>query len=97
MDIPTNPTIRVPQAQHAPDLDLTCSSKTKIPQKKEVNTIIDDHVPAATASPAARMPKIPAQPPGTQKRPDTIPHVVKRNGSPIGIMSQQVRKHVNVL
>mmetsp|Transcript_33333 Transcript_33333/g.61192 ORF Transcript_33333/g.61192 Transcript_33333/m.61192 type:complete len:202 (+) Transcript_33333:842-1447(+) len=56
MDIPTKPMINVQHAEHAPNLDFTCSSKTNIPQKKEVRTIIDDHVPAATASPAVRMP-----------------------------------------
>ena len=54
----------------------------------------DDHVPTATASPADRMPYIPATPPGTQKRPDSMPYVVKRGGRPplIGIINQQVRK-----
>ena len=41
---------------------------------------------------------MPAHPPGTQNKPETIPHGVKRNGSPpSGIISQHVRKHVAVL
>mmetsp|Transcript_8814 Transcript_8814/g.19780 ORF Transcript_8814/g.19780 Transcript_8814/m.19780 type:complete len:238 (+) Transcript_8814:3704-4417(+) len=76
MDIPIKPIIKVPHAQHAPSLDLTRSSKTIIPQKNEVKTITDDHVPTATASPAVRMPYIPAHPPGTQKSPDKMPHFV---------------------
>jgi hypothetical protein len=73
------------------------SYNTNIPQKKLVSTIVDDQVPTATAKPQVRIPYIPAHPPGTQNNPLTIPHFVNRKGSPIGIISQLVKKHIAVL
>ena len=56
--------------------DSVFSSKIKYPQIKEVNTLVGDQVPIATANPAFCTEKTPAVPPVTQNIPDMIPRGV---------------------
>ena len=56
LDIPIRPTTKVRHAPQAPNSERTCSSKTPMPQKNDVRTMIGDHVPTAIANPAARIP-----------------------------------------
>mmetsp|Transcript_26324 Transcript_26324/g.38906 ORF Transcript_26324/g.38906 Transcript_26324/m.38906 type:complete len:98 (-) Transcript_26324:308-601(-) len=97
MLIPTKPTTKTHAAPQAPSTLLTLSPNTKIPQQNDEITMRLDHVPTLMASPALRMPYIPAVAPGTQNAPLTIPHGVNLNGSPSGITSQHVRKQIILL
>mmetsp|Transcript_680 Transcript_680/g.1033 ORF Transcript_680/g.1033 Transcript_680/m.1033 type:complete len:89 (-) Transcript_680:203-469(-) len=83
--------------KHAPTIDVTASSKMKMPHTKETNTIKLEPRPRVTANPAFLIPYIVAVPAGTQNMPDTIPHGVNEKGRPINKTTQLVRKPMNVL
>mmetsp|Transcript_3594 Transcript_3594/g.4979 ORF Transcript_3594/g.4979 Transcript_3594/m.4979 type:complete len:113 (-) Transcript_3594:47-385(-) len=81
--IPTSPVIIMPIPQKVYGIERTFSPKINKPQQKLIKTQIPDQVPTLIASPAFRIPKIPAVPPVTQSNPDNNPQGEKTKFSPM--------------